>query len=107
MNIYPEQPGYKAEGTSADAAQSVRLVASKGRLACMRALIKFGPMTADEVAAHLGMDRLYIRPRMSELVRMGSIRETGERRKNISGRSAAVMWIVPQDRQKIKHEEDL
>ena len=91
---YPHDPGYKADGTSMDAAQSVAQCASDGRLICLRALVVHGPMTADEVAERTGLDRLYVRPRMSELTKLGSIRANGQRRRNQSGRWAAVMEVI-------------
>ena len=47
--------------------------------------------TADEIAAELGLDVLSIRPRVSELKRAGILYPTGERRKNKTGNSCAVM----------------
>ncbi len=49
--------------------------------------------TADEIAAALGRDRLAVRPRVSELVRMQRVRASGRRRANASGR-LAIVWIA-------------
>ena len=49
-------------------------------------------LTADEVAARLGLDRLSIRPRCTELRKKNQIFDSNVRRKNQSGRSATV-WI--------------
>ena len=49
-------------------------------------------LTADEVAARLGLDRLSIRPRCTELRKRNKIFDSSVRRKNQSGRSATV-WI--------------
>lgn len=95
MTRYPETPGFKASGTSEEAAQAAQSNAGYYRNLCVRALGEHGPMTADEVAARVGADRLTIRPRMSELRKMGTIRETGERRKNASGKRASVWDLVP------------
>jgi predicted transcriptional regulator len=49
--------------------------------------------TADEIADELNRSILSIRPRFSELLRQGLIRDTGVRRGNQSGCSAKV-WRV-------------
>jgi predicted ArsR family transcriptional regulator len=86
---YPNSPGYKRPGTSREAAEAI-----KPRAAILRerslAALKHRPMTADEVAAHLGESVLSIRPRITELHELGLIEQTGERRRNASGRMAAV-----------------
>ena len=50
--------------------------------------------TADEVAELLSRSVLSIRPRISELSRLGAIRDSLKRRKNISGHSA-IVWEAP------------
>jgi len=47
--------------------------------------------TADEIASEMGLSVLSIRPRVSELKRMGILLPTGQRRKNRGGNSAAVL----------------
>lgn len=89
---YPSTPGFKRPGTSQDAAAAMQPKASLLRERCL-AVLREGPRTADEVAGVLRMDRLAIRPRLSELVEMKLIEPTGERRKNASGQSANV-WRV-------------
>jgi hypothetical protein len=69
--------------------------ASLLRQQCLNVLGRHpGGLTADEVAAALGESVLSIRPRMSELRRLGEIADTGDRRRNASGHTAAV-WLVP------------
>lgn len=53
-------------------------------------------LTADEVASLLGEDILAIRPRLSELVAMGLIKDSGRRRLNAKGNTQIVFQIVPQ-----------
>lgn len=53
-----------------------------------------GDFTADEVAAKLGESVLAIRPRVIELAKADRIADTGERRKNASGRKAIVWRLV-------------
>lgn len=89
---YPHAPGAKAEGTSRAAAVSITEHAETLK---HRALMAFsrGPKTADEVAAELGVSILAIRPRVTELYRLGLIQDTGARRENASGKLANV-WEV-------------
>jgi hypothetical protein len=92
---YPHQPGSKERGgTSEAAARGISPAAPylRGRvLACLR---DRGPATPDECAARLDLDILSVRPRLSELARLGLIVKTGERRPNRSGAMANV-WRVP------------
>ena len=48
-------------------------------------------ITADQIAFVLGEDILSVRPRVTELNRLGLIRDTGLRRPNRSGRKA-IVW---------------
>lgn len=48
-------------------------------------------MTADECAGRLGVSILAVRPRVTELSRLGKLRDSGTRRANNSGRSA-IVW---------------
>jgi len=50
-------------------------------------------LTADETAALMDKTVLAIRPRFAELHKDGVIRDTGERRRNESGKSA-VVWAL-------------
>jgi predicted ArsR family transcriptional regulator len=86
---YPDAPGFKAAGTSEDAADSAKLVAAYIRAKVLRA-VQQRPMTPDECAETLGLSILSVRPRFSELRADCKIVDTGARRENISGRKAAV-----------------
>jgi predicted ArsR family transcriptional regulator len=88
---YPIEPGYKARSTSLSAARSLNDKAPRLRQLSVDQLLLYGPLTADEAATNLGIDKLSIRPRFSELAAAGKIIETSERRKNASGKSA-VVW---------------
>lgn len=92
-NSYPEKPGWKAEGTSRIAAESVepRLGYLQGRVL---AQLKGRDLTADEIAGQLMLSILTVRPRCSELLRLGKIKETNQRRPNASGKMAAVLQII-------------
>lgn len=65
-------------------------VVSGSLRACAMQALRLRPMTPDEVASHLGASILAIRPRMTELARLGLIVKTGATRENASGRLAHV-----------------
>jgi hypothetical protein len=87
---YPNVPGFKRQETSRDAAVAIAPEATGLQEACLRALSSC-PQTADEVADYLSKSILAIRPRLSELLRMGRIEDTGWRRRNDSGKMA-IVW---------------
>ena len=89
---YPETPGYKRRGTSKAAAESMREKAPTLRDKVL-GLLCFYNLTADECAQKLGVTELACRPRLSELVRLGKIVDTGTTRRNSSGKMATV-WRV-------------
>ena len=88
---YPNTPGYKATDTetSAQAANSVKVDADNLRDLCEAAL-KIKDRTADEVAATVGKGILSVRPRISELKKLGKIAPSASRRSNNSGHTAVV-----------------
>lgn len=86
---YPQAAGWKANGTSRDAAESIDAAGLRGKV--LAAIKSHGPLTADECAERLHMDRLSIRPRCTELRELGKLRDTGLRRPNASGRGA-IVW---------------
>lgn len=92
---YPISPGFKRTETSAAAAASTAPKAPRLRSMCLDTLRGCGPLTADQCAAQLGIDRLSIRPRFSELAATGMIRDTGERRLNASHKRAIVWGLKP------------
>lgn len=87
------QPGYKTQGPSQDAAESMRDSAPILRGRIIEALGKQS-MTADGCAFVLGESILAVRPRFSELLRDGIIQDTGLRMANSSGRSATVWQLT-------------
>lgn len=87
---YPKSPGYKKSGTSKEAAKAIKPKANTIRDQVFEVL-QSEALTADEVASALDMSILTIRPRCSELLRMGLIEETGTRRLNDSGKFAEVL----------------
>lgn len=95
MTAYPDAPGHRQVDTSIAAAEA--LAPKLGRLQRMAAaaIREAGAhgLTADEVAARLEMDRWSIQPRTSELRRKGVIHDSGQRRRNSSGKGA-IVWIA-------------
>lgn len=89
---YPNTPGFKEPTTSAAAAESMKPTARTLRSKVLDCLA-LANGTADEIAARLDASPLAIRPRFTELQRMGKIEDTGRRRRNASGRSAKV-WSL-------------
>ena len=92
---YPHQPGAKTPGTSTEAAEKIAPRASVLRDRVERLFLTGATLTADECAEALHESVLAIRPRLSELVKMGLIGKSyqgdmPERRKNASGMSAQV-----------------
>ena len=94
---YPTSPGFKAQGTSRDAASAMKRKAENLRTLVLAVLEQYGPrgLTADEAAANINMSPLAIRPRFTELgpKHFDKIERTGERRWNLSGLKATV-WRV-------------
>lgn len=92
FTIYPNVPGSMPRDTSEAAAESIRESAETLRAKALDA-IRRQPATADEVADRIGSSILAVRPRVTELAKMGRIEDSGERRKNASGRSA-IVWRI-------------
>lgn len=92
---YPAAPGYKDRDTSRKAADHVASRAELLRDRCAALVGAYAQVgrTADEAAADLGESILSIRPRFTELLHMGRIKDSGQRRRNESGRSAKV-WVA-------------
>jgi hypothetical protein len=84
--IYPSAPGWKEPTTSHVAARVISGKAAMLRDRVFCAIISAGTrgLTPDEAAATLGKTVLAVRPRFSELSKMGRIVPTGARRPNES-----------------------
>lgn len=87
---YRGHAGYRRPQTSIDAAKVVTPTIKEAQRIVLNVL-KREALTPDEVAARLGWDRLYVRPRCTELFNMGEVVRTGERRANRSRCSAFVL----------------
>lgn len=88
---YPLGPGAQDRDTSRAAAAEIAEAAPLLRGRALAIVERSNGMTADEVAGKLGLSILSIRPRMTELSRLGKVRDSGQRRPNASGKNA-IVW---------------
>lgn len=96
---YPDIPGAKGpDGTSQEAAEAMMPSASFLRRLAMHALDKLGEATVLEAVAFAGVSRESLQPRFSELRSMGLVEPTGDRRRNPSGKKAAVLRLTEKGR---------
>jgi len=93
---YPHDlPGAKGpDGTSQDAAEAIKPCVSYLRRVAMRALERLGEATVLEAVAFAQIARESLQPRFSELRAMGFVEATGARRRNPSGKYAAVLRLT-------------
>ena len=93
--IYPEIPGWKGtDGTSKEAAEHIKGSVKALRLIALQTFDRLEEATAHELVEGSGYGVDSIRPRISELRGMMLLEPTGARRKNPSGRSAAVLRLT-------------
>lgn len=94
-DVYPDTPGYRATDTSREAADAIAPVSARLQRLALRAIHAAGAagLTADELAATLGVQRATIQPRTSELRRGHLIVDSGQRRRNASG-VRAIVWTA-------------
>jgi hypothetical protein len=95
MNDYPNEPGHRGVDTSIQAADAIASVSARLQRLALRAIHAAGAngLTADELAATVGVTRRAIQPRTSELRRKHLIADSGLRRLNVSGKRA-IVWVV-------------
>ena len=93
FNDYPNTAGFRNTDTSKKAAKDVNKRVSYLQLTILDLLQDIGDMTADECAKFANESVLTIRPRFSELKLLGKIKDTEIRRKNDSGKTAAVFTV--------------
>lgn len=87
---YPNAPGFKSN-LSEETAIKLKVSASRLRAVVLTELGRHpAGCTADEIAGILGRSPLYVRPRVTELNKLGKIVATGHRRRNESGLPATV-----------------
>jgi len=98
-NLYPDHPGAKGQtfttyATSAEAADSMARCVKFLQTIAFRTLAALGEATVLECVAITDFPRETLQPRFSELIRAGLVEPTGERRRNPSGKSAAVLRLT-------------
>lgn len=92
---YPTIPGAKGpDGTSQEAAEAMHMQASHLRHVALLALAALGEATVLEAVAFARGTRESLQPRFSELRAMGLVEPTGARRRNPSGKRAAVLRLT-------------
>jgi len=92
---YPTHPGSRGpDGTSQLAAVEMARHAQPLRRRALETLNRIGPATALEVCEASKVSREAMHPRLSELRALGYVEATGERRRNPSGKSAAVLRLT-------------
>jgi predicted transcriptional regulator len=97
-DLYDTRRNHRGVPTSIDAAMIAADSSSRLRYLVHKALCQHGDHTVDEVCALLGLPRYSLQPRFTELRKAGVIRDTGTRRRNVSGATAIVWRAVFRDR---------
>lgn len=99
IDHYPDLPGSKGpDGTSQEAAKAIKVSASYLRRLAIRTLARLGEATVLEAVAAAGVTRESLQPRFSELRAMGLVEPTSARRRNPSGKGAAVLRLTEKGR---------
>ena len=96
-DLFTQQPygghaGYQHTQTSIDAARVVTPGIRDAHRAILDVLRRES-LTPDEIADRLKWDKLYVRPRCTELKEMNLVEKTGERRANRSNLKANVLRV--------------
>ena len=92
FKTYPHVPGWQKTDTSKAAADQVSDVAGL-RKEVLKAIQGSSGLTTEEIETLTGIDYRTAQPRTSELRALGFIEDSGQRRRNRSGR-AAIVWIA-------------
>ena len=95
MNRYPDAPGHRHVDTSIEAADAVAPKLGRLQRLAETTIRTAGPdgLSADELASALVLDRWSIQPRTTELRRKGVIHDSGQRRRNATGKRA-IVWVA-------------
>lgn len=97
LDQYPDAPGHRGIETSIEAADAVAPKTGRLQRLTLEAITASGAngLTADEAAEAVGLDRWSIQPRVSELRAKRLIADSGQRRRNATGKRA-IVWVLPQ-----------
>jgi hypothetical protein len=94
---YPETAGTKERGIDSASRKAGESVPAKALQRVVHAdLLRHGDSTADESAARLAMDILTVRPRFSELRKLGKVIATDKRRPSSRG-TLSTVWHALSD----------
>ena len=104
-NHYPNHPGAKGEGVTRDtseaAADAIAPSVKFLQTVALRALATLGEATVLECVAITDFPRESLQPRYSEARTLGLVMPTGARRRNPSGKSAAVLTLTDLARKRL------
>ena len=90
-NRYPNHPGHKARDTSRAAADAIAGASPKIRDKIYTAIKASDGLTADEACHRANVSLLSGRPRVTELMRVNLVHDTGRRRELNSGKMG-IVW---------------
>lgn len=92
---YPDGPGHRGVETSVQAADAIAPNARSLQAKVLAAIRQAGGsgLTTNECCDRLGFDRDSIQPRTSELRAKRLIVDSGQRRRNASGKRA-IVWVA-------------
>lgn len=83
--------GHRTAETSEQAAEAISLTVANWRARVLLDLRVNGAASGTALAARMKAPLLTIRPRLSDLLNAGKIRDTGRREKNAAGRGE-IVW---------------
>jgi hypothetical protein len=95
---YPNAPGFKVGGgTSEEAAGRITRLAGRLFKPILQEFVAASSvgLSADQCAKRIGISILAMRPRISELKRLGYLSYTGARAENESGMTANILRATP------------
>ena len=92
---YPDTPGFKVDGASKIAAESMQDKAPTIRDKVLALFKRHGWLTADECADKLGLSVLSVRPRLSELLRQGKLTKSDRLKQGRYGAPQHFYVLVP------------
>jgi hypothetical protein len=97
---YPDAPGHRGVETSEEAAQALAPKCGRLQRLTLEAIGQRGAtgFTFEEAANDLELDFRSIQPRISELRSKGLVVDSGQRRRNASGKRA-IVWTLPEYRE--------
>jgi hypothetical protein len=107
FDLYPDVAGYKGDETSAQAAADITPELPRLRGIALDAISRRGSLgyTSEELAEAVGVLRVSIQPRTSELYRLGKIAKSQQKRPNASSNKMARVWVLPPYAEQVRGAE--